>query len=229
MSASHNRESIDPARIEGPRVPVDTVRPVVSEQRVLLLDGAQPEMLDLAAGEVRPWENGPPITVPCESAPFQIADFALLQIQLVRDLRSASTDLTLLSLVVGDQTIEVSDRSDGQLVVAGPDQSAERPIGTSPAIVITIEPLLAEGDFVATVSARNAENAESCSLTVPLPNELATITIGGPSTTATGRFGRRRPSAVHIVARRHETPTHIARRVVGRARREASSLLDRGK
>ena len=223
--------AIDPRLGEGPRIPSSTIRPARSEQRVLLLDGAVPEMLDLTAGNIRPWENGPPITVPCESTPFSLAEFSLVQVQLVRDLRAASVDRTLLALVVQDAMIEIVDRTDDMLVIAGPEESVEMPIGLSPAIVVDLRPSITEAGLDLVVSARNAESPNSESMHVAVPNAEATLTIGGPSTAVTGRFGRRRPSAVHIVTRRHDAPAPAAppllRRVAGRARREVSSIVDR--
>ena len=219
---------LDPSLAVGPTSPVSTVRPVVSEQRVLLLDGERPEMVDLAAGEIRPWENGPPITIPCESTPFSLADFTQVQVQLFRDLRSASTDQCLFTLVAGDAVITVSESVGGQLMIAGPRNSAERPIGSSPAIVVTMRPTPQEHGLRVEFSARNAETQEPCTITETLAvDAMATLTIGGPSAELTGRSGRKRPSSVHVHAERRMDAATTVKRVAGRARREASSIMQR--
>lgn len=227
-----DRVGLDPALGEGPRQPGSTIRPARSEQRMLLLDGDTPQMIDLAAGNIRAWESGPPITVPCESTPFTLGDFSLIQVQLVRDLRASSVDLTLLALAIDDTMIEVIDRTDDMLVVTGPGDSMEMPIGSSPAIVIDLTPTRTEGKLDLLVSARNAESPSSQSVRFSVPDALAVLTIGGPSTALTGRHGRRRPSAVHINASRIGAPATtppppLLRRVVGRARREVSAIVDR--
>lgn len=219
--------TLDPRLVAGPRTAVSTVRPVVSEQRVLLLDGGRPEMFDLVTGEIRPWENGPPITIPCGSVPFQLADYSHLHVQLFRDLRTASTDRALVSLVVGSDEVLVSESVEKSLILAGPQQMADGPIGESPAVVVSFEPTPTDEGLSVVISARNAEGQESCTITEMMPTELATLTIGGPSTMLGGPSGRRRPSAVHIHAQRRVGAASFVKRVASRARREASSILDR--
>lgn len=225
---SRELEALDPSLADGPLTPTPVSRPLVSEQRVLLLNGPRPEMFDLTAGDVRPWENGPPITVPCESLPFALSRFSYLQIQLVRDLRASSTDLHLLSLSVGDSLVEVLDQRSGELALRGPGGQVTQPRGSSPAIVIGFRPTPRESGLEILVTVRNADSESSCSMTFSLPDAAAVLTIGGPSVATTGQYGRRRPSAVHIQAQNHLEAAGMARRVAGRLRREANSVLGRG-
>lgn len=218
---------LDPRLVAGPRTPRSTVRPVVSEQRVLLLDGERPEMLDLVSGETRPWENGPPITVPCNSTPFRLSNYEQVQVQLFRDLRTSPTALVLASLALGDAEIRVTESVEACLAIAGPKHVAEGPIGESPAVVVSINPTTTGEGLRVVVSARNAEGQESYTITEMLADDLATLTVGGPSTRLGGRSGRRRPSAVHVHAKRRVDAASVIKRVATRARREASSILDR--
>ena len=217
---------LDPSLVAGPRAPGATCRPVTGEQRVLLLDGDLPEMLDLTAGNIRSWENGPPITIPCESTPFRLGDFQLIQVQLFRDLRSSSTDQCLFTLALGTNSIEVTERSAGVLAVTGPSKSEDVPVGLSPAIVVAIRPLLENDRITVEVVARNAEGNDSCTIIErALPDDLALLTIGGPSAALTGKHGRRRPSAVHVHTQRRSEASTVVKRLAARTRREASSIL----
>lgn len=219
---------LDPSLAAGPTNPVSTVRPATSEQRVLFLDGDHPELLDLVTSEIRPWENGPPITIPCESTPFRLAEYAQLQVQMFRDLRSASTDQCLFALVGGETMITVTESLDGRLMLAGPRRRAECPVGVSPAVVVTMRPTIQEGGISLEVSARNAESQQSCTITETLSGDvLTTLTVGGPSSALTDRSGRRRPSSVHIHSERRTDAAELVKRVAGRARQGASSILQR--
>lgn len=218
---------LNPQLVAGPSQPVSTVRPSVSQQRVLLLDDGRPEMLDLVDGEIRPWENGPPITIPVLSTPFRLTDYSHIQVQLFRDLRSTSVDRVLFSVAMGEQSIDVIESQQLELVVDGPSRSATSAIGASPAVVVTIKPVSSETGTRLVVSARNAETDMSCEITELLVGEFATLTIGGPTTALSGRSGRLRPSAVHIHTQPRTDAASLAKRVATRARREASSILQR--
>ena len=169
-----------------------------------------------------------PITIPCESTPFALADFTHLQVQLFRDLRSTSSDQCLFTLVAGATAITVSESLGGQLMIAGPRNTAERPIGSSPAIVVTMRPTPRESELLLEFSARNADTQESCTITETFAvDAMATLIIGGPSAELTGRSGRKRPSSVHVHAERRMDAASTVKRVAGRARREASSIMQR--
>lgn len=218
--------SISPLLAEGPREPSLSLRPAVSEQRILLLDGAVPEMLDLATGNIRRWENGPPVSVPCVSAPFTLSAYQRLQVQVLRDPRPTSQDLTLLSIGSGGRSIDVVERGGGRLAISAEGETSEGPIGQSSAIVVGIEPDRETNRVF--VTARNAESMEVLELTTTLPADTATLTIGGPTTQLTGRYGRRRLIPVHLDVARPAEPVDQLRRVVRGARRVASDLRSRG-
>lgn len=221
---------IDPLLAEGPRAPMDTLRPAASLQRVLLLDGGEPLMADLATGDIRRWENGPPLSVPCVSTPFELSLYTRIQVQVLRDPRPSSVDLVLLSMNVGHLAIDVVETTQRRLEIRsapGGLPSATTAIGESPAIVIVIEPAEADGTKKVTISARNAETAEVIQSTVPCPQSVATLTIGGPSTSMTGRYGRRRLTPVHLEVVTRGEPIDQFRRVARRARRVITSIRRR--
>jgi len=222
--------AIDPLVAEGPRAPVDSLRPAVSQQRRLLFDGPTLMMVDLAAGNVRPYENGPPVSVPMSSAPFDLAMYDRLQVQLLRGPRPTSTSMTHLSLRLGraERAIDVSETPDGELVVAHGDVTERGAIGQSPAIVVVIEHTKSEGGHEVAVSARNAETMDGPRLLVAaVLVDIASLTIGGPAFDVTGNRGIRRTTPVQIEVTAHREPVDQVRRVVGAARRAAGSLRDR--
>ncbi len=218
---------IDPLLVEGPRVPMETLRPLVSFQRILLLNGGPPSMVDLATGDVRRWENGPAVQVPCVSSPFELSAYARIQTQVLRDPRPSPVDLVLCSLSVGDLVVDVVETTARQLEIRAGDPAtvvASSPIGGSSAIVIVIEPVVSQGVSEVKVSARNAETVEAVDTTVSSPGPVATLTIGGPSTAITGRYGRRRliPASVDVAVRAE--PIDQFRRVARKARSVVENL-----
>lgn len=215
--------AIDPLVTEGPTQPGISLRPAVSEQRVLVLDGGPARMVDLAAGNIRAWENGPPVSIPCVSAPFDLSDYGRLQVQVLRDPRPTSVDVTLLSLEMGQRSVDVIELASGGLSIATPDTSVDGPAGQSPAIVILLEP----SDEQCCITVRNAESPSGFEATVPLPSGAATLTIGGPSAHLGAPIGRRRLVPVLIDAVPVATAPDQVRRVAGRVRRAAASLRDR--
>ncbi len=218
--------AISPLLAEGPREPALSLRPAVSEQRLLLLDGPEPTMLDLAAGNVRRWENGPPVSVPCVSGTFPLFDYQRILVQVLRDPRPTSQNLTLLSLADSHSSIDVDERIGGRLAVSSSSDESNGGIGQSSAIVVTIEPD-PEAERVV-VTARNAESMEGVELAAVWSSAEATLTIGGPTTLLTGRIGRRRLIPVHIDAVRRAEPVDQLRRVVRGARRVAGGFRSRG-
>lgn len=218
--------SIDPLVAEGPRVPVATLRPQVIEQRVLLLDPPTPMMVDLAAGNIRLWESGPPVSLPCISRPFDVHGFARLQIQVLRDPRPTSVDTVLFSLDLGSSVVDVLERRDGRLVITATDGTeADGPIGASMAIVLLVESGTDRNELV--LSVRNADSVSGPSVRIRSSTATAVLTIGGPSRPQTNGYGRRRLSPVHIDARGHVTPVDAMERIVGIGRRVAHSLKRR--
>lgn len=218
---------IEPLLVEGPRVPMETLRPLVSFQRVLLLNGGPPSMVDLATGDIRRWENGPAVQVPCVSSPFELAAYARIQTQVLRDPRPSPVDLVLLSLAIGDLVVDVVETTARELEIrsGGPSRvMASSPIGGSSAIVIVIEPAMSQDVSEVKVSARNAETVEAIDTTVSISGSVATLTIGGPSTAVTGRYGRRRliPASVDVALRAE--PIDQFRRVARKARSVAGNL-----
>lgn len=188
-------------------------------------------MVDLAEGNVRPYENGPPVSVPMTTTGFDLGALKRLQIQVLRDPRPSSVNSTLLSLHLGDanRVIDVYETPDGQLVIdVGEPDPITTPIGNSPAVVVVLEASSAGDTSQLMVSARNAEtmNASGTDLNVrALTNAM--ITIGGPTTSVTGQYGRRRTIPVHIHAALAPEPVDQVRRVVRGAKRVAGTM--RGK
>lgn len=219
--------SINPLVAEGPRLPVETLRPAPSLQRVLLLDRAQPRMADLASGDIRAWENGPPVSVPMVSAAFALDAYKRLQVQVLRDPRPTSVESVLFSLRCGSTTLDIVETTTSELLIRGSKGTvASGPIGGSPAVVIVLRP--DRERRVIDVVARNAETLTGMDATVAVTSwEPATLTIGGPSIDATARHGRRRLIPVHIEAEPVLDPADQVRRAVSGARRVAGAVRDR--
>lgn len=222
--------AIDPLVAEGPRAPVETLRPGISLERLLFLDEPGPMMADLATGDIRRYESGPPVSVPMVSDSFDLARIKRLQVQIIRDPRPSSTSHTLLSLdiVSADCAVQVriSATNRLELVTTG---SCDVPVvsvpaGASPAFVIVVETAGAQ----VTVSARNAETLDFSSLVVE-PADLgnAVLTVGGPPATADGVLGRRRTVPVLVELAHHGEPVDQLRRAVRGARRAAGSIRSR--
>lgn len=221
---------IEPLLVEGPRAPMETLRPLVNLQRVLLLDGDMPFMVDLATGDIRQWENGPPLLVPCVSTPFELAAYVRIQAQVLRDPRPASVDLILLSIQLGTRAIDVVETTRRRLEVrteGAPSALVSSAIGESLAIVIVIEPVHEDGVSEVRISARNAETAEAIETAVSVPMSIATLTIGGPSTAITGVYGRRRLIPANLEVARRVEPIDQFRRVARKARRVVGNLRAR--
>jgi len=222
--------SIDPLVAEGPRSPVNSLRPGVSQQRTLMLDGPTPMMLDLAEGNIRPYENGRPVSVPMSSTPFDLSIFDRIQVQLMRGPSPTSKATTHFSVQIGqgDRVIEVRETRDGLLEITDDRTSASGAIGTSPALVVLIETRTPGQDPEVVVSARNAETLDGPSLAVTVPSvDDARFTVGGSTYERTGSRGLRRSMLVQIDVVPHREPVDQVRRVVGAAKRAAGSLRDR--
>ncbi len=207
--------AVSPLLAEGPRQPVPSLRPAVSEQRVLLLDRVEPQMVDLVAGNIRRWENGPPVSLPLVSGPVDLAAFRRLQFQILRDPRQTSVDTILASLALGGIcTVDVIARVGGRISISSGNATVEGPIGGSPAIVIGFE--VREDKLH--IDARNAETTETIELVSAAVGSPGTFTLGGPSTNVTGMHGRRRMSPVHIDVTRTPEPVDDVRRTLRRLR-----------
>lgn len=218
---------IEPLLAEGPRTPMETLRPLVNFQRVLLLNGEAPRMVDLATGDIRLWENGPSVLVPCVSTPFDLSSYALIQVQVLRDPRPTSVDLTLFSMNLGGAAIDVVETTTRLLEIRSEAESSglvSTAIGGSSAIVIMIEPFMLDGVSHMKVSARNAETVESIELSVPIHGSVAILTIGGPSSPITGAYGRRRLIPAHLDVAVRVEPVDQFRRVARKARLLVGSL-----
>lgn len=223
--------AIDPLVAQGPLAPVESLRPAPSLQRVLILDTPTPHMIDLAGGNVRPYENGPPVSIPMTSTRFDLASIERLQVQVLRDPRPTSADTTLFSLHLGDgnRTIDVRETSNGKLVIdVGEPDPMTTPIGESPAVVIVVTRSSTESTQHVTVSARNAETMEESSTTFDIATvSNAMVTIGGPTTEVAGRVGRRRTIPVQIHTAHTVEPVDQVRRVLRGAKRAAGSIRGR--
>lgn len=219
--------AIDSLAEQGPSIPMETLRPAVSEQRVLILDGAEPMMIDLAQGSVRRWENGPPISVPCLTTPFDIAKYKRVQIQVLRDPRPSSVDATLLALDAGSIAVDVVQGTGDELRIDSMSRSVRTSIGGSPAIVISLEPQVRDTSIDVICRVRNAESMEWHSLEVSLTSPQVSLTIGGASTTR-GVRSRRRLIPVHVDVLLHEEPVDQLQRLGRAARRVAGNLRGGG-
>lgn len=219
--------AIDPLVAEGPLLAVENLRPAVNLQRVLVLDQPVPMMADLATGDIRPWENGPAVSVPMVSTPFSLTGIDRIQVQVLRDPRPTSVDNTLLSLHLGETTVDIVETIDGQLVIRSGGQNQEAgPIGSSPAVVIDIEPRVDELQIG--VGARNAETLHGIHANIAAPNtDTALLTVGGPTTAVTNTHGRRRLIPVHLHVTRQTLPADQVRRAVTGARRVASAVKNK--
>lgn len=219
--------SIDPLVAEGPLLPVETLRPAPSLQRVLLLDHAQPRMADLASGDIRGWENGPPVSVPLVSTAFALDSYARLQVQVLRDPRPTSVDVVLVSMGCGSAVIDIVETTSAELLIRSSKGDAVRaPIGGSPAIVTAFYPDIDNGTLK--ITARNAETLEGIEANVRISWwDSAMLTIGGPLTDETHTHGRRRLIPVHIDFERPRLPAEQVRRAVSGARRVAGAVRDR--
>jgi hypothetical protein len=224
--------SINPLVREAPFVPMETLRPAANLQRVLLLDRPGPQMADLASGDVRRYENGPPISIPMVSTRFDLGAIDRLQIQVLRDPRPTSISTTLVSLHLGEAkiTIDVVESPDGQLLITssggrGPRQISG-PIGASPAVVVVVQP--DAQDATVAVTARNAETMESLEMKTSASSLTKTlVTIGGPTTEVTGAYGRRRSIPVHVELTTSTGPVDQLQRGLRLARRIAASARNR--
>jgi hypothetical protein len=223
--------SIDPLVAEGPRTPLETLRPAVSLQRVLILDEPGPLMADLATGDIRRYESGPPVSVPMVSEVFDLGRVRRLQVQLIRDPRPSAVSQTLISLDIesSGSSAEVRITADNTLLLLPTGGFGSTlivgPAGESPAFVIVVE----QTNGLVTLSARNAETPDQISLECE-PGDLSSVmTIGGPSTRASGEFGRRRSIPVHIEMQQHGEPVDQLHRVVRGARRVAGSIRDKAR
>lgn len=224
--------AIDPLVAEGPLAPVESLRPAPSLQRVLILDSPTPQMVDLAAGNVRPYENGPPVSVPMTSTRFDFAALTRLQVQVLRDPRPTSLDTTLLSLQLADAgvVVDVRETPDGTLRIDAPSGSASGPIGASPAVVVVVTRIATEQTHRLSVTARNAETMTHVEHELAVATTTnAMVTIGGPTSDITGQHGRRRTIPVHLETSVPVEPVDQMRRAVRGAKRVAGSIRARGK
>ena len=221
--------AIDPLVAEGPRAAVDTLRPGLNFQRILFLDQPGPLMADLATGDIRRYESGPPVSLPMISDSFDLARLRRMQVQIGRDLRPSSVSQTLLSLDVESAAcvVDVRISSENLLEIVashgGVPPSAVH-AGSSPAFVIVVEQASGEVE----VSARNAETLDSISLSLSVADRSAAmVTVGGPSMRTTGQYGRRRSAPVLIDLEHHLEPVDRLRHVGRRARSVAGAARRR--
>lgn len=211
---------LDPQLEAGPRVPTDVLRPLESEQRILCLDGPEPMMIDLAQGNIRRWENGPPLSIPCVSTPFDLDDYQSILVQVQRDPRPTSVDLTLLSLEVDGKLIDVVENADSTLEIRAEGESILHPIGSSLAVVVTLHPSADE----LIIRARNAESLEGAELAVSWGTGVSTLTIGGTSAHVTGHHGRRRLIPAFVDVQRRRAPVDQVQRARNIAERAARGV-----
>lgn len=223
--------AIDPLVAAGPLVPVGPLRPAPSLQRIVVLGGAIPKMIDLSGGNIRPYENGPPVSVPMTSTRFDLASLDRLQVQLLRDPRPSSVDSTLFSLHLADadRFVDVRETPDGSLVLDDDRTTpTTSPIGESPAVVIVVSSASTETSHHLVVSARNAETMQATQIELDVATLTnTTVTIGGPTAERTGTIGRRRTIPVQIDTALPPQPIDQVRRAVRGAKRVAGSMRGR--
>lgn len=226
--------AIDPLVAEGPLLPMETLRPLVSLQRMVLLDQPGPMMADLATGDVRRYENGPPVSVPMISNVVDFADIDRLQVQVLRDPRPTSVEMVLCSLWLADAevAIEVCESPGRRLVVRTIDgdrvNEVTTVVGASMAIVVVFERTEADGRHRIGVQARNAEAMHWIDSSVELSRTTgATLTVGGPTTARTGLYGRSRMIPVQLEVAPHREPIDQVHRVVRGAKRAVGALRSR--
>lgn len=226
--------AIDPLVAEGPLLPMETLRPLASLQRVVLLDRPGPMMADLETGDFRQYENGPPVSVPMVSNVVDFAAIDRLQVQVLRDPRPTSVEVTLLSLHLGDAgvTIDVRESPMQKMSLHMTDSAGHKevtaPIGKSSAIVVVIERNAVEGQQHLTVQARNAESMSWTSVDADVSETGGTtLTVGGPTTAVDGMYGRSRMIPVQLEVTLHGEPIDQVRRVVQGARRAVGALRSR--
>jgi hypothetical protein len=220
--------AIDPLVAEGPRSAVETLRPALNLQRVLFLGERGPLMADLATGDIRRYESGPPVSVPMVSDTFDLTRVRRMQVQVTRDLRPSSVSQTLLSLDIASApcVVDVRITVDNVLEVVASNGASARATthaGSSPAFVIVLE----HADGNVSVAARNAETLEPISVKLDLADlTAATVTVCGPSV-RTGRYGRRRTIPVLIELEHHLEPLDQLRQAARRARTVAGDVRRR--
>lgn len=221
---------IDPLVAEGPRAPVETLRPGLSLERVLLLDEGRPLMADLATGDIRPYESGPPVSVPMWSDHFDLSTIGRLQVQVTRDPRPASVSQTLLAVDVSSaqSAVDVRLTPSNVLEICGSgkaqDHRLELPAGGSPAFVIAVD----SADETVTVSVRNAETLDFTSVSFDAADTSRTVvTVGGPSQRSGSASGRRRSVPVLIEIHPARVPVDHFRRALRGARRIGGALRQR--
>ncbi len=223
--------AIDPLVAAGPLAPVESLRPAPSLQRLVILDTPTPQMVDLEQGNVRPYENGPPVSIPIASTRFNLATLSRLQVQVLRDPRPSSVDSTLFSLHLAEagQRVDIRETPQGKLVVDdGQREPVIGPIGASLAIVVVAEISKVDDSHRLVISARNAETMDSLSHELqPSSLSRALVTIGGPTTEVTGARGRRRTIPVLIDTARAPEAADQVRRAVRGAKRVAGSIRNR--
>ena len=225
---------IDPLVVEGPLLPVENLRPLVSLQRMVLLDQAGPLMADLATGDIRRYENGPPVSVPMVSNEIDFGDVERLQVQVLRDPRPTSVETILCSLWIADSdaSFEVSEGVGQRLVVrtsvGGKTNEVTAAIGGSMAIVIVFEQHEVDGRYRVTIRARNADGMDWINDDVVVGEVTGTtLTVGGPTTTRNGLYGRTRMIPVQLDVVLRSEPVDQVRRAVRGAKRAAGALRSR--
>ncbi len=223
--------AIDPLVAAGPLVPVGPLRPAPSLQRIVMFDHAVTHMMDMSGGNIRAYENGPPVSVPMTSTRFDLTSLDRLQVQLLRDPRPSSVDSTLFSLHLADagRVVDVRETPDGSLVLDDDRTTpTTAPIGESPAVVIVVSRTSTETSHHVVVSARNAETMRASNLELDVTSLTnAMVTIGGPTAELTGTVGRRRTIPVQIDTTLPQQPIDQVRRAVRGAKRVAGSLRGR--
>lgn len=216
---------IDPLVGAGPRTAVSTFRPGTDPQRVLILDGDEPLMADLASGDIRRFESGPSLALPMVSTPFDLSTTQLLLVQINLDVQELAGRSTLFSLALDHGAITVDEVGDELHLTSPTGDVVTGPKGDSPAIVFQIDRM--GSDLV--VSVRNAETLQRVEFSQPIDEATrmtAVLTAGGPSSALTGRYGRRRQAPVLVHFARVEAVDNVQRAVNG-ARRAAGKVKRR--
>ena len=222
--------AIDPLVAEGPPLPVETLRPGLSLQRVLLLDESGLLMADLATGDIRRYESGPPVSVPMVSDRFDLGSAGRIQIQITRDPRPTSVAQPLFGIDIHSarSAVDVRILPSNSLEIAGSGRalpaSVTAPAGGSPAFVIVVE----YANEQMTVSVRNAETLDFTSLTIDVADPSdSVVSIGGPSDRSGSTVGRRRSVPVLIDVQKQSTPADHVTRVVSGVRRLVGAARQR--
>ena len=197
---------------------------------MLLLDESGLLMADLATGDIRRYESGPPVSVPMVSDRFDLGSAGRIQIQITRDPRPTSTAQPLIGIDINSAgtAVDVRILPSNLIEIVGSGRaspaSVTAPAGGSPAFVMVVE----YTNEQMTVSVRNADTLDSTSLIIDVADPSnSVVTIGGPSDRSGSAMGRRRSVPVLIDVQKPPTTVDQVTRLVSGIRRLVSAARQR--